>query len=268
MFKYLDKKDILTNKIFKKTNNRDRHIIDYFVKENYLEYLSIFDNINKKQEKALYIIFNGDEELVFRCESALEINNTCFEAFYILNYFSDSLNFYYQTLDIQNIPIENFENEYEKNDVINIKRIILDYYVEINNYHQSLLFLNEIEKYIETEKYITRRLLIHNFLEDYQSMNSLYEKYDFSKPTQYIIYIICLLKNSKKDEAQIIYEDMLSKYRYASYIYKPQELSSINNNESNEMMQAIETCFDIIESVPYFFSWISEIVDSKEGLVN
>lgn len=268
MYKYFDKCKFLNKEIFSNSDNNDDYLKQYFCKNNYLKYITNYENINEKQEKALDILFNEELDLLDRCQKAIDINNTCFEAFYVLDYISDSLSFYYDTLDIQNTPIDNYENEYEINDVVNIKMIISMYYMGICNYHQGLKYLEEIEKYIDYDSMLTHKLLIFNYLEDFKSINEIYMSSSFSKPEHYIIFIVCLLKNDQRNLAKDIYEDMLDRYKYASYICKPQELSLIKDEESNEMMKAIESCFDLIESVPFFFSWASDCVDDKNAPIN
>lgn len=268
MVNYIDKCKLLNDELFVNNEYNEDYINRYFCKDNYLKYLTRFENINEKQEKALEVLFTDDSEMIDRCQKAIDVNPTCCEAYYVLDYISDSLSFYYQTLDIQNTPIDNYDDEYELNDVLNIKMLISLYYISINNFHQALKYLKEVEKYIENDEVITHKLLIYNFLEDYNSMNEIYNNEPFNRPDQYIIYIVCLLKNDKRDLAKEIYEDMLDKYKYASYICKPQDLASIKNEESDEMMKAIEKCFDIIESIPFFFSWASDCIEDKNAPIN
>ena len=186
-----------------------------------------------------------------------------------MNYLSDSLSFYYQTLDIQNTPIENYEDEYELNDVINIRLTITYYYLDICNYHQALKQLNEVKKIIGIKEILTTLIIVYNYLEDYEGIKNLYESNDFDAPEQYIMFIVSILKNDQNEYAKEVYEDMASKFKYASYICKPQELSLLKDDaEANTMMRAVEKCFEYIESVPNFFSWASECIDTKNTPIN
>lgn len=264
---FIDKNRILVDSIFTQNSTED-NLISFFKESNYLIYVSNFDNINEVQQNALKFLFTDTSDLETRAQKAIDINKTCYEAYYILNYITDSLTFYYQSLDIQNTPIDNFDNDYEINDVINTKLLISYFYSSINNYHHSLKYLEEVENEIGIEPISSRKMIVYSFLEDYKSINQLYESIGFNDPSQYIIFIVCLLKNGEKDLARDVYDDMLSKYKYADYLHKPQELSSIKDSDAEKMLEAMETCFDIIESIPYFFSWISECIDSKSGLAN
>ena len=268
MINYINKNKKLSIELFNAGEKAEEAYKNYFVKNNFLNYIDEFDNINEKQEKALEILFSGEGEILDRCQKALDINNTCFEAYFLLNYLSDSLSFYYQTLDIQNTPIENYEDEYEINDVVNIRLAITYYYLDICNYHQALKHLNDVKKIIDIKEILTTFIIVYNYLEDYQSIKNLYENNSFDAPEQYIMFIISILKNDKNEYAKEIYEDMASKFKYASYICKPQELSLIKDDEANSMMRAVEMCFDYIESVPNFFSWASECIDAKNAPIN
>lgn len=268
MISFIDKTEILEKLIFIQEKQTSEEFAEYFCKNNYLDYINRFENINSNQEKALELLFNDSIEIIERCQKAIEINKTCFEAYFVLFYLSDSLNFYYDSLDINNTPIENYSEEYELNDTINIKLLISIYYSSINSHKQSIVILDEVEKFIGLKPLINRKLLNYSALEDYEGMSKIYDAGEFNNAANYIVYIICLLKNNKNIEARDVFDDMLSKYKYASYLSRPQELAEIKDEESKIMMEAVESCFETIESVPYFFSWISECVDSKNELPN
>lgn len=264
---YFDKIAFLQRKIEETDSKVDNKIANYFSRENYLDYIANFPDLRFVQEKALDHLFTANGDLIERCQKAIEINRTCFEAFFILYSICDSLNFYYETLDIQKLPLDVF-NDYELNDIVNIKILIAHYYSDIFSFTQSLKYLDEAGSLIGQDKVLSKKVLAYNFLEDYKSIYDLYNEIGFEDAKDYIVFIVCLLKTRQEDLAHEIYDDMIDKFEYADFISKPQDLSAIKNLSAEEMMNAIESCFELIESVPYFFSWASDHVESKSGLPN
>lgn len=264
---YFDKIAFIQRRIKETDNQYDNEIANFFSRENYLDYIANFPALRFDQEKAIDCIFTGVGGLVERCQKAIEINRTCFEAFFVMYRICDSLNFYYESLDIQNTPINEFQ-DYELNDVINVKMLIAHYYSDIFSFNQSIKYLDEIGMAIGQDKVLSKEILAYNFLEDYKKIYDLYNEIGFDNPKDYIVSLVCFLKTRQEDLAHEVYDDMLEKFEYADFISKPQDLSTIKNPRAVEMMNAIESCFELIESVPFFFSWTSDHIDSKSGLPN
>ena len=72
---FINKNELLANEIFKDGNSMNDSIATFFNNDNYLKYLTNFDNINEKQESALKILFCDDTEIEERCEKVTFINN-------------------------------------------------------------------------------------------------------------------------------------------------------------------------------------------------
>lgn len=259
---YFDKLTFLQRKIQEINSQYDNVYADFFSRDNYLDYIANFPDLRFVQEKALDYLFTANGSLIERCQKAIEINRSCFEAFFVMYSICDSLNFYYESLDIQNLPLDIF-NDYELNDAINIKMLIAHYYSDIFCFTQSLKYLDEIGKIVGQDKVLSKKILTYNFLEDYKSVYDLYNDVGFDNPTDYIVSIVCFLKTRQEDLAHELYDDMLDKFEYADFISKPQDLSTIKDSSAKEMMEAIESCFELIESIPFFFSWTAEHVESK-----
>lgn len=264
---YFDKLSFIQRKINETDSQVDNKYANFFSREHYLDYIANFPNLRFVQEKALDYLFTANGELIERCQKAIEINRTCFEAFFIMYSICDSLNFYYESLDIQKLPLDIF-NDYELNDAVNIKMLIAHYYSDIFCFTQSINNLDEIGMLIGQDKVISKKILAYNFLEDYKSIYDLYNEVGFDNPKDYIVSMVCFLKTRQEDLAHEIYDDMLEKFEYADFISKPQDLSAIKNSNAEEMMKAMESCFELMESVPYFFSWTASHVESKSGLPN
>lgn len=266
MLKYQDKIFYLDTEVFKDKDD----INYYFNNNNFGLYLKKLEGYNETQKKAIETIFdnNRKEDLLERCQLALDINEYCFEAYYISYYLYDSLNFYYLTLPFQNNDIDNPHNDYELNDFVNIKILMYSFFIDIKNFSYSLNNLIDIEKYINRDLIMSKKLLIYSFLEDSDSMISMYENQTFTNPQDCIMLIVCLLKKQKYSYAEIVYKDMMNVVKYSDLISNLQELSSIDDEDSKSLICAIDNCFEIIESIPFFFSWIAEQTSKEKHLVN
>lgn len=266
MLKYQDKIFNLDIEVFKEKDD----INYYFNNDNIELYLKKLDGYNDIQKKAIEIIFdnNRKEDLLERCQLALDINEYCFEAYYISYYLYDSLNFYYLTLPFQNSDIDCPCNDYELNDFLNIKLLISSFFIDIKNFTYSLNNLLNVEKYLDTSFTKSKKLLIYSFLEDSDSMISIYERQPFDNPQDFIMLITCLLKKQNYSYAETVYKDMMNVVKYANLISNLQELSSIEDEDSKSLICAVDNCFEIIESVPFFFSWLAEHASNENHLIN
>lgn len=262
----LNKTKYILTKIGANPLNESEYIDSYFNNDNYSDYIEGLDNLDDKQEKAIEMLFDKSiNDIVDRCTEALGLYPYCFEALFIIYHKTDSLFFYYQIQDFFNAYYtEILDYKQYLEDFASILLLVYEYYMDIRNISQAEKTLVLMSNIYGEEAILSKKMIFCCFVEDDITMMDLYNKYGFNRPIEYILLIVTLLKRDKMDDAKLVYEDMLSEYKYADLLCDPKLLQNLNDEESKIMMNALETCIGIIESYPMFFSWASEVIEEKK----
>lgn len=266
MFEYYDKTYDLDKKIF----SYQKNLNEFFAIHNYDSYIKEQKNINALHKHALKILFdeNSIAELTERCSEAILIYPLCFEAFYVAYYLYDSLSFYYFSLEIINDAIDDYQNDYDINNLVNIYLLLSSFFIDIKNNHESINMLDKASRHVSKDVLLTRYLIAYSFCENDEDMMDLYNTVPFINAKDYILLITCLLKNNKQSLARDVYYQMLDRIKYADLLSRPNEIEDIEDQDAINLLNDVDSCFELIESVPYFFSFISECLESHNKIIN
>lgn len=266
MIEYFDKIHSLDKQIF----SYQRDVNDFFTSKNVDSYIMDQQNIDVEYKDALRILFNEEEinDLPERCNKAISIYPLCFEAYYIAYYIFDSLSFYYFSLDIINNTFGEYKAGYDLNNLANIYILLSSFFIDIKNNNKAIEMLDNASFYIDKSIVLTRYLIAYSFLEDSDKMLELYNSVPFKRAKDYILLIICLLKNNNTQMAKEVYESMLNNIKYADLLCYPNKMEDINDNDAQDLLNDMDSCFELIESVPYFFSFLEECIESHNKIVN
>lgn len=214
--------------------------------------------MNEAERQAVYGLFDSDLSLEERVERALHDDPFCLEALYIDYKLADDLEVYEDLDRIYRMrnELDSF-SEYHRFAFFVILSMFADFLFSSSNMSKAMRVLEYCcEKSGEyTKTNVLRLAYIYTGLENGEHFYSLFERDGFSDPLIYILLLITLLKNDMEDRAKEVLDELVSKFPLSAYIASPYELDSIESEEAERILDALDVAREMISSVPYFFEW-------------
>lgn len=248
----------LVNDINEKTKVEE-YLLSFFDKKNFKEY-EISDKANKDQVKAIKIMFESKKALADRLEDAFEYDPFCVEALFTYLMISEDVflqlrfNVYYNEAS----KYGGFD-EYEKENYIKILDFYVDFLLDICNVTKAIVVQKLIVKLTNkyTNKAVSRLAYAYYGIEEDNDFYRLYCESEFGA-YEYLLLLVTLLKHDEDIKAQEVLMDMFKNIKYAIYLDHVWDLDE-NDPEQKAFADTVEDCFDDLNSIPTFFSWVNKI---------
>lgn len=241
----------------------DEELLDYF--ETFFDINNLedytYDSLANQKEKASTKKMFGSDDVFLRAERVLNEDPYCLEAFFVYFRLADDLSLYqYFDKMFNQIAKFNHLSKYKKYVYKQIVDNFVSFLMDINNITMAIDVELSIIKSLEIcgEGEITRLAYLFGLKEDFDNLYNLYLQVGFFDETSYIALIVTALKNKEELKAMEIYNDFLSEYKYGGYIDHPWDLEKLEDSEALRMSEAMNACFELVRSVPYFINWCRE----------
>lgn len=253
-------KDFIYEADFVEPAKIEEYLIDFFVPNNYHNYL-IPKEANEEEINSVYEMFHGEEDILLRASRVLENDPLCLEANYVNFRLNEEtlVDVWFNNLFLKESEFNSF-TPYGKIEYLGILEIYAKFLTDI---HNITFAIKAIKKIVSLEGHYTdatigRLAYLYSLIENKDGFYDLYINEEFNEIAPYLLLIIVLLKHEDEIKAKEVLSSFLSKFEYADYIDHIWDIENIENKEALELKDAIETCFEELMSVPYFFSWCAE----------
>lgn len=243
----------------------EEYLLSFFNKKNFKQY-KINDNANKDQIKAIKIMFESRKTLLDRTDDSFAYDPFCPEAFFTYLMLSEDVFLQLRFNDYYNqVSKYGSFNEYDKQSYIKILDFYVDFLLDICNVTKAIevqkLIIKFTNKY--TNKATSRLAYAYYGIEDAESFYRLYVETSFDT-YEYLLLLVTLLKHDEDIKAQEVLMDMFKNIEYATYLDHVWDLDE-NDPNQKEFSKTVQDCFDDLNSIPTFFSWVNKIRE-KNGL--
>ncbi|MBQ1477619.1 MAG: hypothetical protein IIZ33_05695 [Erysipelotrichaceae bacterium] len=230
----------------------------YFTPEGYVDYL-IPDYVTPEEKKAVEALFLHEGSMKEKIDEARKYDPLCIEAFYIeVSMLDDVLA--YDVFVRYHRMISGYESftSYGKENYMMMLDLFIEYLLDISNIKGAMKIQKDLIRLTpeRTLRNTTRLCYMYYLLEDSDSFYNYYHEEDLDDAGCFLLLIVTLLKNDDEEKAREVFNDMLSLFPYADYIDHMWELDD-SNEEAAKFMECVNSCFDELCSVPYFFAWCS-----------
>lgn len=240
------------------------YLNDFFLPEKRGQYLND-ERFDDEDFLALEIMFEKEDVLV-KAYKAFKRNPFCMEAFIVIYELEEDIKLYslFKEFNKENIFFANL-SPYHKHVYCLIETYYADFLINIRNLTSAKnIILNLMSKDNEDyDAHIYRLSYIYSCLEDLNSFYELYLNNDFNDLLSYLLLLVVCLKHNDNQKAKEVYDEFLSKFKYADYIDHIWDLDEENDDDAMELKMTLNACYNEISSIPYFFSWCNE---NKEKL--
>lgn len=235
----------------------DEYLLKFFTKKNFKEY-EIQGEPDKKQLKAIKIMFESRKSLADRIEDAFHQDPFCTEAVFSNIMISEDVfiqlrfNAYMKALN----EYPRF-NEYRKRCFIKMLNFYVEFLLDIYNCTKAI----EIQKLVVklTNKYsgksVSKLAYAYFITENAEEFYKLYTETDFDT-YDYLLLMVTLLKHDDDLRAQEVLLDMYKNIEYGTYLDHVWDLD-LNDPKQKEFHDIVNDCFEDIKSIPTFFSWVN-----------
>lgn len=242
----------------------EEYLLNFFNKKNYKEY-EISDLANEDQIKAIKIMFESKKTLIDRVDDAFNYDPFCAEAFFTYLMISEDVFLQLRFNDYYNEASKygSFD-EYEKVNYIKILDFYVDFLLDICNVTKAIIVQKLIIKLTNkyTKKATSRLAYAYYGVENADDFYRLYcdSKFD---TYEYLLLLVTLLKHDESLRAQEVLLDMFKNIEYGTYLDHVWDLDE-NDPTQKEFADTVEDCFDDLNSIPTFFSWVNRIREKYE----
>ena len=242
----------------------EEYLLNFFNKKNFKDYY-ISPNANNKQIKGIKILFESNKSLLERVEDSLEINPFCVEAIFIYLMLSEDVYVQYRfDAYYEEASLYGGFDEYQKENYIKILDLYVDFLLDICNVTKAIIIQKLIVKFTNTytKSSISKLAYSYYSIEDEKEFYNLYLNAEFDA-YEYILLLVTLLKHDEKLKAQEVLLDMFKNIEYGTYLDHVWDLDEADEKQK-EFSKTVEECFDDINSVPTFFSWVYKAREKYE----
>lgn len=243
--------------------NTDIKIEDYlekFLSKKNLKEYSISPLANKNQIKAIKIMFESKKTLAQRIDNAFEYDPFCVEALFTYLMISEDV-FLQLRFDSYFDEASRYADldEYEKICYIEILNFYVDFLLDIRNVTKAIVVQKLIVKLTNeySKKSVSRLAYAYYEIEDAEDFYRLYAEAEFDV-YEYILCLITLLKHEEDIKAQEVLLDFFKNNEYGTYLDHVWDLDE-SDEKQKQFADTILDCFDDINSIPSFFSWVNRI---------
>lgn len=236
----------------------DEYLLNFFTKKNFKEY-KLREDLNRKQLKAIKIMFESKKNIVDRIDDAFDVDPFCIEA--LFSYLMTSEDIFLQlrfNAYLEKLNEYPMFNDYAKDCYIKILNFYVDFLLDINNCTKAI----EIQKLVVklTNKFtsdtVSKLAYAYHTIEDAEGFYRLYTEAKFTA-YEYLLLMITLLKHDEKLKAQEVLLDMYDNIEYGTYLDHVWDLDE-NDPKQKEFNDIVQDCFDDLNSIPTFFSWVNK----------
>lgn len=242
----------------------EEYLLSFFARKNYEKY-EVSENAKDNQIKAIKIMFESKKPLAERVDNAFSYDPFCIEALFTYLMITEDVflqlrfNDYYDEAS----KYGSFD-EYQKECYIKILDFYVDFLLDICNVTKAIVVQKLVIKLTNThsKKAISRLAYAYYGIEDCDNFYKLYTETDFGT-YEYILLLITLLKHDEDIKAQEVLNDMFKNIEYATYLDHVWDLDE-SDPIQKEFGDTIQDCFDDINSIPTFFSWVNRIREKNE----
>lgn len=231
----------------------------FFVRNNLKDYY-IDPLLDKEEIKAIKIMFTSRKDLNDRIDDAFAYNPFCLEALFAYMMCNEDI-FVHMRFDAYYQEASRYADL-----TVNQKRAylrIMDFYVEFLLDIQNITGAIKIEKLLmrlgndNSPRNINRLSFMYSVVENEKEFYNLYLNNDFDA-YDYLLLIVTLLKHEEQIKAKQVLLDMFDKIPYSQYLDHLWDIAD-DDEKGQEFYQIVEDCYDTIESIPTFFSWVNSI---------
>lgn len=247
----------LVNDISKDTKVED-YLLNFFTTKNFKNYV-VSDSTNKLQVKAIKTMFTSKKEIKDRIEDAFSFDPFCIEA--LFSYLMMSEDVYLQLrFDAYYKEINNYGgfDDYQRKCYIEILNFYVDFLLDISNITKAIEVQKMIVKLTNeySDKTVSRLAYSYFTIEDADGFYRLYLEAKLGL-YEYLLLMITLLKHDEKLKAQEVLLDMYDNIEYGTYLDHVWDLDE-NDPKQKEFNDIVQDCFDDLNSIPTFFSWVNK----------
>lgn len=237
----------------------DEYLLNFFTKKNLKEY-KIKGEPDKKQLKAIKIMFESRKSIADRIEDAFLQDPFCIEALFSNLMISEDVfiqlrfNAYMEALN----DYPSF-NDYRKNCFINILNFYVEFLLDISNCTKAI----EIQKLVVkltnrfSTKTVSKLAYAYFVTENAEDFYRLYTEAKFDT-YDYLLLMVTLLKHDEDLKAQEVLLDMYKNIEYGIYLDHVWDLD-LNDPKQKEFHDTVNDCFEDLKCIPTFFSWVNKI---------
>lgn len=236
----------------------DEYLLDFFTKKNYKEY-KINDELNRKQSKAIKIMFESRKSIADRVEDAFAYDPFCIEALFAYLMISEDV-FLQLRFDSYMDKLDDYPrfNDYAKYCYIIILNFYVDFLLDVNNCSKAIMIQKLVVRL--TNKYTSddvAKLAYAYFT--IENADDFYRLYAEAKLTiyEYLLLMVTLLKHDDKLRAQEVLLDMYENIEYGTFLDHIWDLD-LNDPKQKEFHDSVNECFEDLKGVPTFFSWVNK----------
>lgn len=242
----------------------DEYLLGFFTKENYRNY-EVSELANDTEIKAIKTLFESKKPIDERIENVLRIDPFCIEAIFAYVMISENV-FIEMRFRAYFDEAKDFGrfNEYQKRNYIELLNLYVDFLFDISNITRAIVVLRMIVRLTNefslknTEKFAFAYFCLENADDFYR----LYTETEFDL-YDYLLLIVTLLKHEEEMKAQEVLFDMYKNIEYGTYLDHVWDLDETDEKQK-EFSKTVEECFDDINSVPTFFSWVYKAREKYE----
>ena len=236
---------------------------DFFIMSNYDNYM-IPENANEIERDAIRIMFDDKKDIIDRVYDATNIDPFCIEAFYLeLSTRNESgdvnnlfMSYYRKKDEFEDLP------PYSKSNYLIILDFFIEYLIDIHNITKAIFVQKDLMKISKQNmnRNTTRLCYLYFLLEECEDYYEFYQESEFKDPVAYMLLINTLLKHDQFDRAKIVLNDMITYVPFSNYIYRIWDLDE-SEVEAIDFKEAVESCYEELNSVPDFFLWCKENIE-------
>lgn len=236
----------------------DEYLLNFFTKKNFKEY-EIKGEPDKKQLKAIKIMFESKKSIADRIEDAFVQDPFCIEAIFSNLMINEDvfiqLRFNTYMNQLNDYPRY---NDYCKDCFIKMLNLYVDFLLDINNCTKAI----EIQKLVVklTNKFtantVSKLAYAYFTIEDEKEFYKLYTETKFDT-YEYLLLMATLLKHDENLKAQEVLLDMYENIEYGTYLDHVWDLD-LNDSKQKEFHDTVNDCFESIKCIPTFFSWVNK----------
>lgn len=230
----------------------------FFVRDNLSNYY-LDDVLSENERGAVELLFEGQGSLSERVMEALNKDGNCREAFLVSDSILDDV-ITYDNFRKLSKRVGEFESlsPYSKASFLTALEMYSDFLTSIQNITGAIRQLKTMLSLCDNPGYhrYVKLAFLYGLLEDHESLYELCESIDCEDCFIYLVTIVTLLKHGD-DRAEDIFHDMLRQFPESSYIDHMWDLD-MSKAENARLADNVDDCYDMICSLPDFFSWCNE----------
>lgn len=246
---------------------KDAKIEDYldgfFTKENYKKY-DISDKANKDEVKAIKTMFESRKPIIDRIEVALEYDPFCVEAVFSYMMLSEDV-FVYLRYESYYKQVSKYAglDDYQKQCYIKILDFYVEFLLDISNCTKAIEVQRLIVKLTNSfsQQAVSRLAYAYHTIEDDTDFYRLYTEAEFDIYA-YLLLLVTLLKHDESLKAEEVLFDMYKNIEYSTYIDHVWDLDE-QDPKQKEIAKIVNDCYDELNAVPTFFSWVNKTREKK-----